>query len=182
MRKIREVLPPHPSLNDLMSMQETYKKADKQQPPPADWVVAEQGKRVLLLDLDKTIIFYDAAKGFYVRPHLEAFFAAVEGLYSIYIFTAANQEYAKMIINELKRRVGDRIKGVLCRPSCTAIGIGKGKTVMVKDIRIATSCSPKDILVVDDAPWSYCLNPENAIRVTAFEGAPDDRELLVLAR
>ena len=76
-------------------MQETYKQATKQKAEPTKTIILEQGKRVLLLDLDKTIIFYNSPKGFHERPHLGTFLEAIKDLYTIYIFTAANCQYAK---------------------------------------------------------------------------------------
>lgn len=110
------------------------------------------------------------------------FLAAIKEHYTIYIFTAANKSYATTILNDLRRSYGDVFKGLLCRENCTAISVGKrAKQTLIKDIRILTSCSPKDILVVDDTPWAYCLNPENALRVTPFTGETEDRQLLALA-
>ena len=175
-------MPPHPSEHEIMAMQEAYKQAEKQQPRKAEWVAPDEGKRLLLLDLDKTIIFYDTSKGFFVRPHLATFLATIKDLYSVYIFTAANKSYATAILNDLKRSYGDVFKGLLWRENCTGMKAQKGgKKMLIKDIRIITGCSEKDILVVDDYPWTYCLNPENALRVTPFEGNQQDRELLALA-
>ena len=102
-------------------MQETYKQATKKQPRKADWVTPDEDKKILLLDLDKTIIFYDTSKGFFVRPHLATFLAAIKDLYSIYIFTAANKPYATCILKDLKRSYGDVFKGLLWRENCTGI-------------------------------------------------------------
>ena len=176
------ILPPHPSEHEIMAMQETYKQATKKQPQKTQPVIPDEGKKILLLDLDKTIIFYDSSKGFFVRPHFATFLAAIEDLYSIYIFTAANKLYATSILGDLEKSYGKFWKGLLWRENCTGIKTHKGgKQILIKDIKIITDCHAKDILVVDDYPWTYCLNPENALRVTPFEGKLEDRELLALA-
>lgn len=36
------------------------------------------------------------------------------------------------------------------------------------------------MLVVDDTPWAYCLNPENVIPISPYEGNNEDKELLLL--
>lgn len=144
-----------------MEMQEKYKAASKQQPPLAHWVLPRPGKRLLLLDLDKTLIFYHPSHGLMLRPHLAEFLASAIQHYSIYVFTASDSEYAHAIVNELNAGHGNCIEGVLSRHYCTCVRVerGKRKSVFVKDIRIVTGCHPQDILVVDDLAWSYCLNP-----------------------
>lgn len=50
----------------------------------------------------------------------------------------------------------------------------------IKDIRVIKNYLPSQIVVVDDVPDSYLLNPDNAIPIIPFEGIVPDNHLLYL--
>jgi TFIIF-interacting CTD phosphatase-like protein len=50
----------------------------------------------------------------------------------------------------------------------------------IKDIRVIKNYQPSQIVVVDDVPDSYLLNPDNAIPIIPFEGIIPDNHLLYL--
>ena len=57
-----------------------------------------------MLDLDETLIHYEqAAEVFHVRPLAEEFLKKVSEHWEITIFTAAVQEYADEILDEIDR-------------------------------------------------------------------------------
>lgn len=61
----------------------------------------EEGKRLLLLDLDKTLIFYENGRGLFLRPYLLELLNSAREDYTIYIFTAANYAYADLLVKDL---------------------------------------------------------------------------------
>lgn len=48
----------------------------------------------------------------------------------------------------------------------------------IKDLRILSECPQNQIVIVDDTPLSYCLNPNNALPIAAYEGCESDDHLL----
>jgi TFIIF-interacting CTD phosphatase-like protein len=61
----------------------------------APWVKLEKNKKILLLDLDKTLIYFSHSTGLLLRPFLNYFLNEVKKLYSIYLFTSATKSYVK---------------------------------------------------------------------------------------
>jgi TFIIF-interacting CTD phosphatase-like protein len=61
----------------------------------APWIKTYKNKKILLLDLDKTLIYYTPKTGLILRPLLNHFFRQLKGLYSIYIFTSATKNYVR---------------------------------------------------------------------------------------
>ena len=59
---------------------------------------------------------------------------------------------------------------------------GKGNVGAIKNLRVLANCHPKQILLVDDNPFSYLENLCNAIPIKPFEGSTDDEELLKLEK
>jgi TFIIF-interacting CTD phosphatase-like protein len=57
---------------------------------------------------------------------------------------------------------------------------GEGESVYIKDLSILKNCSIKKIIIVDDNPISYILNPENGVPIIPFEGQTPDNHLLHL--
>lgn len=70
--------------------------------PSYPYLPASQKELFLVLDLDETLIHYDyTSEVFHVRPLTEEFLKKCSKLYEIIIFTAAVQEYADEILEEI---------------------------------------------------------------------------------
>ena len=79
-----------------------------------------------------------------------------------------------MILSNLKEEEINNIRGLLTRKNCTLVVDKKRIAHVIKDLRILSSCSLKDIILVDDNPLSFIKNVENAIPIKPFEGDKND--------
>ncbi|VVA29371.1 PREDICTED: CTD [Prunus dulcis] len=151
--------------------------------------LASPEKRTVCLDLDETLVHsvtgpppknFDfvvqpKVRGkvmtFYVvkRPGVDAFLERLAAQYEVVVFTAGLRDYATLVLDRLdrKRLVSHR----LYRDSCKEMS---GK--FVKDLsRLGRDL--RRVVIVDDNPNAYFLQPENAIPVRRFFYDPADREL-----
>lgn len=143
-------------------------------------------KKSVVLDMDNTLIStsilpishcdfiipFDGYFGPYyvqIRPGLETLFQELAKNYEIIVFTAAIQSYADAVLDTLD--VDKVISLRLYRDSCTMI---QGKAV--KNLAILGR-DLKNVIIIDDNPFSYALQPENAIPVNPFVGDLPDTEL-----
>jgi len=69
----------------------------------SSYLAASTKKYTLVLDLDETLIHYiDIGDGsFLIRPNCREFLKEMSELYEIVIFTAAMQDYADWVIDQL---------------------------------------------------------------------------------
>jgi len=74
-------------------------------------------KKLLLLDLDRTIILFEENKGFFLRPHLRKFLETISKFYVIFIFTAATPRYLEEMLDLISLHNGgtEFISGYLTR-------------------------------------------------------------------
>ncbi|KAJ3448529.1 nuclear lim interactor-interacting factor-related [Anaeramoeba flamelloides] len=145
-----------------------------------DQLPQDQGKPTLCLDMDQTLIYasfeplvdYDFVTHIagssdqivYVkkRPHLESFLKRCSELFEVVIYTASDPRYASPIIDKIDP-TGEYIRHRLYRNCCWGIH----DTYFLKDLSILNRDTSK-IILVDDSPISFLLNPENALQVLAF--------------
>ena len=143
-------------------------------------------KYTLVLDLDQTLIFSteqkgdgdgSAPKGYSVkiRPYASELLEKMSKKYEIVVFTAAEENYAKAIINSLDKK-GEYVAKLLTREHCIRTGEG----YYIKDLRILADRSTDEVLIVDDTIFSFAFQLENGIPVSPFTGDADDDELLFL--
>lgn len=143
----------------------------------------------LVLDLDQTLVYstfemprcYDfdirvpgMGSVIYVklRPHMARFIETIGASYEIVVFTAAKKEYAQRVVGEIDRN--RHIKHILYRDSCTLFN---GK--YIKDLsRLGRPLS--DVILVDDIPYSYKLQPRNGVHIPPYTGEDNDDALLEL--
>ena len=155
-----------------------------------------EGKKTLVLDLDETLVHstFQTPSQFdftitveiesrvstvYVlkRPGVDEFLTKMSELYEIVVFTAS---LSKVILTQYADPLLDKldpyslIAGRLFRESCTFI-----EGMFVKDLcRLGRQL--KDIIILDNSPISYYLNPENAVPIKSWFDDMEDRELLEL--
>lgn len=146
-------------------------------------------KNTIFLDLDETLVHSTASipperydfvvrpvidgekAEFYVlkRPFVDEFLAYLSGKFEIVVFTAGIEEYASLVLDRLDWR--KLISHRLYRDSCKPVD---GK--FVKDLsEIGRDLS--NVMIVDDNPNSYQLQPENAIPIRPFVDDLGDEEL-----
>ncbi len=79
------------------------------------------------------------------------------------MFTAANEIYAKQILRKIDPE-GNIFDFELFRQHCDVIG---GK-LAVKDLRILSNRSIKNVMLVDNSPHTYLYQKENAVPIVSF--------------
>lgn len=146
-------------------------------------------KPTIFLDLDETLVHskpdpppekydfivrpvIDGVKvDFYVlkRPYVDEFLEILSKKFEIVVFTAGIEEYASLVLSRLDRK--SAISHRLYRDSCREI---EGK--FVKDLG-DLGRELKRVVIVDDNPNSYVLQPENAIPIVPFTDDVCDVEL-----
>ncbi|KAL6198262.1 hypothetical protein ACLB2K_028054 [Fragaria x ananassa] len=136
-------------------------------------------KRTVFLDLDETLVHTSATlpnrfdfivrpiiRGtemtFYVikRPGVDQFLQKLAEKYEVVAFTAGMREYASLVLDRLDRQ--GFISHCLYRDSCKEV-YGK----FVKDLS-GLGRDLRRVVIVDDNPNSYFLQPENGISVRPF--------------
>jgi CTD small phosphatase-like protein 2 len=92
------------------------------------------------------------------------------------VFTASNASYANNVINYIDP-TGELIQHRFFRPHCIL-----QDDVYVKDLRIFKNVHLKDILIVDNAVYSFGDQIDNGIPITPFKEDPRDTEFLNLIK
>ena len=146
-------------------------------------------KKTLVLDLDETLVHsqfqpFDNPSDIIlkielenelhdihvmVRPGVSEFLKNMGKLYEIVIFTASVSKYADPLLDILDKDKNCKYR--LFREHCTPI-----KTCYVKEIN-KLGRELKNVIIVDNSPMSYALNPENGLPITTWFEDKNDREL-----
>mmetsp|Transcript_79396 Transcript_79396/g.184238 ORF Transcript_79396/g.184238 Transcript_79396/m.184238 type:complete len:335 (-) Transcript_79396:97-1101(-) len=149
------------------------------------------GRKTLVLDLDETLVhssfrLVHAADIVITvelegehhrvfvrkRPGVDQFLAQVAQLYEVVVYTASMSKYANQLLDQLdKERV---VSFRLFREACTRMPNG-----YVKDLS-KLGRNLKDVIIIDNSPTCYTLQPHNAIPIKTWRDDPNDRELLDL--
>jgi Dullard-like phosphatase family protein len=104
------------------------------------------------------------------RPGLDHFLEQASKHYDLYVFTAGLESYGKPILDQLDPK-GTLFKGRFFRQSCKSM-----KGMFLKDL----SCVQRDlsrVILVDNNPVSFLLQPSNGIPVPSFYDDVNDRTL-----
>lgn len=148
----------------------------------------DQKKITLILDIDETLIhstfvsdphadfhFYmsndDITYDIYVsvRPGLKQFLKTTAKYFELVAFTTARQNYADYILDRIDP--DHYIKYRLYRESCI---IYNG--TFVKDLA-KFGRDLRKVIIVDNSPACYMLQPYNGLAIQDFNGNPEDNEL-----
>ncbi|GMI72900.1 hypothetical protein like AT5G45700 [Hibiscus trionum] len=151
-------------------------------------------KRTIVLDLDETLVHsssdpppktYDfvvrpSMEGqimdFYVlkRPGVDSFLEEISKKHEVVVFTAGIEQYASLVLDKLDPK--GLISHRLYRDSCKEM---EGK--LVKDLSEMGRDLGK-VVIVDDNPNAYSLQPENAVPIPPFVQDTEDTELEKLVK
>lgn len=155
--------------------------------PPQD--NKDMNKITLVLDIDETLICsslsptpgtdfhfslsnqissYDIYVS--IRPGLKEFLHTLSKYYEMVSFTSSNKPYADQILDHIDPT--KKIKYRLYRESCTTFNGS-----FVKDLS-KLGRDLKKVIIVDNSPTCYMLQPYNAIAISDWTGNVDDKELL----
>ena len=125
----------------------------------------------LVLDLDETLVHYseDGLEGhFLIRPGSRHFLEEMAKFYEIIIFTAALQDYADWVLDQLDPN-HTNIKYRLYREHTQARGVLflKDLTKLGRDL--------KKLIIIDNVSENFALQPENGIFIkTWIDDIEDD--------
>ena len=130
----------------------------------------------LILDLDETLVHYIEEENrayVQVRPYADYFLSEMSKYFELIIFTAAAEDYADIVLNELdKNKV---INHKLYRKHTEQIN-----GVFIKDLsKLGRDLSK--ILIVDNNKDNFSLQPENGLHICSFVGDQNDDELYHLS-
>lgn len=129
----------------------------------------------LVLDLDETLVHYDEVGGqFFLRPFAQEFITQTSKIFEVVIFTAAVKEYADWILDRLD--AGKCISHRLYRCSTS-----QQNGVYIKDLQKLGRDLSK-MLIVDNSPENFQLQPENGIFIKSWYDDPSDKALEELVR
>lgn len=150
-----------------------------------------QTRKSLVLDLDETLVHSQFKRTehcdlclevrvdefpavFYVskRPYLEVFLRTVAQWYDVVIFTASLQKYGDPLITVLD--TDHVVKRRIFRQDCI-----RRNGNFVKDLTIVNP-NLADVLIVDNSPAAYSIQPSNAVPIEAWYHDQNDEELLNL--
>lgn len=151
--------------------------------------------KTLILDLDETLVHctenlskpYDFKTpirftggeiiefGVSIRPHAINFLKLLSNFFEVVIFTASHSCYANSILNLLDPN-HEYITFRLFRESCIEIEEG----IFVKDLRIFGNRNLDELMIVDNACYSYAFQLSNGIPMAPYFFGEKDNQLLEL--
>ena len=108
-----------------------------------------------------------------VRPYAKEIIKNMSKHFDVMVFTAGNQCYADPILDHIdpERKIQHR----LYRDSCTMVN----NQLFVKDLRVIGR-KLENIVLVDNAPYSYMMQLSNGIPILSYMKGKDDDQLIKL--
>ena len=141
--------------------------------PPLD---TKKYKYSLILDLDETLVHYVEEENrayVQVRPYADFFLNEMSKYFELIIFTAAAEDYADIVLNELDKNKVINYK--LYRKHTEQIN-----GIFIKDLSKIGRDLTK-ILIIDNNKDNFNLQPENGLHICSFIGDQNDDELYNLS-
>lgn len=152
--------------------------------------------KTLIVDLDETLVHcdenldlpYDLSVpikftggekidcGLSIRPFARDFLQMMSQHFEIVIFTASHSCYANTILNQLDPE-HKYITYRIYRENC----FETSDNICIKDLRIIANRDLKDIILVDNAFYSFGFQPDNGVPILPFYRNKKDRELEYLS-
>ena len=130
----------------------------------------------LVVDLDETLVHYIEEENrayVQVRPYADFFLNEMAKYFELVIFTAAAEDYADIVLNELDKNKVINYK--LYRKHTEQIN-----GIFIKDLsKLGRDLSK--ILIVDNNKDNFSLQPENGLHICSFVGDQNDDELYNLS-
>ena len=131
----------------------------------------------LILDLDETLVHYIEEENrayVQVRPYADYFLNEMAKYFELIIFTAAAEDYADIVLNELDKNKVINYK--LYRKHTEQLN-----GVFIKDLSKLGRDLGK-ILIVDNNKDNFSLQQENGLHICSFVGDQNDDELYHLSQ
>ena len=153
-----------------------------------------ENKKTIVFDLDETLVhcvdnlaaepqaklkirfptgeYVDA--GINVRPYARECLSEANKNFEVIVFTASHKCYADVVLNYLDPN-GELIHHRLYRENCMVV-----EGVFIKDLRILNNRRIQDIVIVDNAAYSFGYQLDNGIPIISWHDDEYDKELLNL--
>lgn len=112
---------------------------------------------------------------FNIRPYAKECLELANKLFEVVVFTASHPWYADVILNYMDPE-NKYFQHRLYRQQC----IPTKDNVYVKDLRVLANRDLKDVILVDNAVYSFGAQLNNGIPITPFKDDKDDTEFLSL--
>jgi len=149
-------------------------------------------KKTLVFDLDETLIHcnestdipYDVKlpikfphgevieAGINVRPYVYECLKELSQHYEIIVFTASHSCYANVVLDYLDPKQ-QYIHHRLFRDNCVVTEEG----IYIKDLRVFANRNLQDVILVDNAAYSFGYQIDNGIPIVPFYENKNDQEL-----
>jgi len=128
----------------------------------------------LVLDLDETLVhckYNESGSVVHFRPYLDDFLAAMVPLYNIVIFTAAAQDYADLVLDNI-----DPQRAIFSKRLYRQHTKNVNEEYNIKDLLIVTDNLEKT-LIIDNIPENFMRQKNNGIFIKSWFDDQEDREL-----
>lgn len=110
------------------------------------------------------------------RPGLDQFLKEAAKHYDLYVFTAGLEAYGKPVLDAIDPK-GNLFAGRFFRESCK-----QRKGMFLKDLSVIRGGELSRIILVDNNPVSFLMQPSNGIPVPSFYDDSNDRTLKSLTK
>ena len=150
-----------------------------------------EGKKTIIFDLDETLvhcvddvnapsdvvlkIVFPSGEavnaGLNIRPFVKECLAEAVKYFEVIVFTASHKCYADVVLDHLDPR-HELIHHRLYRENCLVV-----EGVFMKDLRIIANRRLQDIVIVDNAAYSFGYHLDNGIPIISWHDDPYDKEL-----
>ncbi|CAG9311905.1 unnamed protein product [Blepharisma stoltei] len=155
--------------------------------------VGWENKKTIIFDLDETLVhctenlsacdvvlpvLYPTGDlinaGINIRPFAKECLTEANKLFEVVVFTASHKCYADMVLDYLDP-YRDLIHHRLYRESCLLID-----GIYVKDLRIFANRRLQDMVIIDNAAYSFGFQVDNGIPIISWHEDKNDKELFNL--
>jgi CTD small phosphatase-like protein 2 len=156
---------------------------------------SHKDKRTLVFDLDETLIHCNESTdmpcdvklpirfphgeiieaGINIRPYVMECLKELSQYFEIIVFTASHGCYANVVLDYLDPKE-QYIHHRLFRESCVTTDEG----IYIKDLRVLANRNLQDVVIVDNAAYSFGYQIENGIPIIPFYDNKTDTELKTL--
>jgi Dullard-like phosphatase family protein len=112
--------------------------------------------------------------GINIRPYAFECLKELNKHFEVFVFTASHQCYANVVLDYLDPE-GDLIHQRFFRENCINMN-----GIYIKDLRIFANRKLSEMIIVDNAAYSYAYQVDNGIPIISWHDDRDDKELMNL--
>lgn len=109
--------------------------------------------------------------GINIRPYARESLKEANRLFEVMVFTASHKCYADVVLDYLDP-TGELVHHRLYRENCLSV-----EGILLKDLRIFGNRRLQDLVIVDNAAYSFAYQLDNGIPIISWHDDPYDREL-----